>query len=360
MPSLKFILQSKKNPSNIYVRLILKDRDIKRKTGLLIDPSKWNTKKGMPKHPGETYMKLSVLAERIWSNIDSNADAEWLENMINGRGTMFSDVMDMYLAEAPKMKNAKGGVGLSYNRIKNMGSFKRLVLRYRDIEMSRLGKSYCESLKNWMSGKSANYIAKTIENLQGIVRYADSKGVKVDRSCLDVDVVWEKNRPVVLTLKELDHIKTLELNERLSNVRKWLLLGCYVGQRVGDLFSIREPDIETIEGKRIIHLSQQKTGKKIVIPLIPDAVDVIKDGFPRPISQQRFNEYLKELMVIAKIEKDVTSHVMRRSFATNYYGKISTPLIMSVTGHSRESVFLDYIGKSEYESAFEFLSHFTG
>ena len=35
---------------------------------------------------------------------------------------------------------------------------------------------------------------------------------------------------------------------------------------------------------------------------------------------------------------------MRRSFATNFYGKIETPLLMNITGHSKESTFLTYIG----------------
>ena len=53
----------------------------------------------------------------------------------------------------------------------------------------------------------------------------------------------------------------------------------------------------------------------------------------------------------------ITSHVCRRSFATNYYGRIPTPFLMNVTGHSTERVFLDYIGKTTYESAFQMHEH---
>jgi len=42
----------------------------------------------------------------------------------------------------------------------------------------------------------------------------------------------------------------------------------------------------------------------------------------------------------------VTSHSMRRSFASNYFGKIETPILMEITGHSRESTFLEYVGKN--------------
>ena len=42
---------------------------------------------------------------------------------------------------------------------------------------------------------------------------------------------------------------------------------------------------------------------------------------------------------------------MRRSFASNYYGKIETPLLMNITGHSKESAFLTYIGTHQNKDA---------
>jgi integrase len=99
--------------------------------------------------------------------------------------------------------------------------------------------------------------------------------------------------------------------------------------------------------------------------------------FPRKISDQRFNDYIKKVckeVGIKKIvegsrmigisvknenEKEkiihrkklgkypkyelVSSHVCRRSFATNLYGKIDTLTIMKITGHKTEKQFLDYI-----------------
>jgi hypothetical protein len=42
---------------------------------------------------------------------------------------------------------------------------------------------------------------------------------------------------------------------------------------------------------------------------------------------------------------------MRRSFVSNYYGKIETPLLMNITGHSKESTFLVYIEKHQNKDA---------
>jgi integrase len=49
--------------------------------------------------------------------------------------------------------------------------------------------------------------------------------------------------------------------------------------------------------------------------------------------------------------KFVTSHIMRRSFASNYYGKIETLLHMNITGHSKGSTFLSYIGTHQNKDA---------
>ena len=63
---------------------------------------------------------------------------------------------------------------------------------------------------------------------------------------------------------------------------------------------------------------------------------------------RRFEE--KKLCAAPKYEF-VTSHIMRRSFASNYYGKIETPLLMNITGHSKESTFLTYIGTHQNKDA---------
>ena len=49
----------------------------------------------------------------------------------------------------------------------------------------------------------------------------------------------------------------------------------------------------------------------------------------------------------------------RRSFATNLYGKLPTPLIMQITGHSTEKMFLNYIGKNSLDYAQQIADFYT-
>ena len=127
-------------------------------------------------------------------------------------------------------------------------------------------------------------------------------------------------------------------------------------------------------GLRVIELEQQKTGKNVTIPVLPEIEGIIEEGFPHKISLQKFNTYIKEVCRIAEINsltegkklnpdlnrhevgkfpkwQLVTSHICRRSFATNLYGKLPTPLIMQITAHSSEKTFYGYIGKNSYDYA---------
>jgi integrase len=100
---------------------------------------------------------------------------------------------------------------------------------------------------------------------------------------------------------------------------------------------------------------------------------------PKPISNQRFNDYIKEVAQLAGLEDEImtahtqqeageftpgrvetrrpkwqaiTAHTARRSFATNMYKRgFPTLAIMAITGHKTEKSFLTYIKVSEAENA---------
>ena len=147
-----------------------------------------------------------------------------------------------------------------------------------------------------------------------------------------------------------------------------------IGQRGNDLLKLTEENITSRSGMKLIELTQQKGNKNVIIPFSPQMEELLKGGFPYNISIQKFNQYMKEVCKVAgvnaitegykydnKIKRQVlgkypkwqiiSSHDLRRTFATNKYGDWNTPLIMSVTGHSTEKTFLNYIGKTEIDYA---------
>lgn len=127
-----------------------------------------------------------------------------------------------------------------------------------------------------------------------------------------------------------------------------------------------------------MEVKQGKTGHPVMIPLHPVVERIMKKydyQLPKLISNQKFNEYLKDVVKDEKlnltetIEKSITrggvkqttqykkwelvkSHTARRSFATNLYLRhVPTITIMAVTGHKTEKSFLKYIKVTPTEHA---------
>ena len=243
-------------------------------------------------------------------------------------------------------------------------------------------ESYCKK-ENY----AQNTIARTIKFIKTICYHARNNGIEAHFQLNSITAKIEKVEKIFLTIDEIEQIqnKKLEL-DYLINARDWLIISCETGQRVSDFMRFKKEQIR-YEGKvPLIEFTQVKTGKKMAIPLSKKVIAILKKrkgNFPRQISDQRYNEYIKEVCKIAELDEKtkgsksktndkitrkksgtfekwelVTSHIGRRSFATNNYGRIPTSLLINVTGHSTETMFLEYIGKTVTEKAIQLAEYF--
>lgn len=414
MATLKFLLQSKSEIANIYVRFSIDRKTVlKRKSGFTINPKYWSESFALPiqksKETKELKSKLSKLADFI---NDAYNDAvskgieftgEWLQDQIdifnNKKPVLELDVLtnyiQKYIDEAPYKQNQKKETGLSDGRVQNLKLFKNTIERYQNevfrgkrILIKDVNLQFVENYKMWLfkQNYSVNYVGKNIANIKTICIDAFKNDIETSSQIKNIKGISESKKPeqiIILSEEEQERIKEATLmREALINARKWLLLGCLIGQRGGDLLGITEKNIKELNGIKIIELKQQKTGKLVAIPLLPEAVEIVESGMPYKISLARFNEYIKDVCEIAGINKIITakikvtskkpmelqilekfnfitSHICRRSFATNFYGLIPTPILMNITGHSSERVFLAYIGKTTYDNAFQMVEYFN-
>ena len=192
--------------------------------------------------------------------------------------------------------------------------------------------------------------------------------------------------PVVyLTMDELKIIGSLKSNQlgpRLDNVRDWLLISCLTGQRISDFMNFSTDNIREVDGIKLMDIFQEKGKKSVTIPILDQVIEIMKKyngSFPKQLSDQKYNDYVKEVVKLAGIDEVIyggvvkvipdkgkrkvmgnypkyeliSSHVGRRSFATNFYGRMKTPWLMNITGHVKESTFLSYIGKTSRDTAVE-------
>jgi integrase len=174
--------------------------------------------------------------------------------------------------------------------------------------IKEINLQFLENYKKWMAekGYSINYVGKNIANFRTICRDASKNDILISSQVKNFKGLSELKDPedvITLNEEEQERIKKTELKrEALINARKWLLLGCLIGQRGGDLLGITDNNIKVLNGSKIIELKQQKTGKLVAIPLIPKAVEIIELGLPYKISLTRFNEYIKDICKLAQID----------------------------------------------------------
>lgn len=410
MASIYLLLQSKKSPAVIYIRL--RDGralDIKAKTNYHIDPINWDeteqrpTKKALKDiHIANLDTDLATLKNDLLKEYNNSkgkkvVDADWLRNFINPpqEQEKHPDKLVDYIDTFIEFKKAD----VKSSTITKCNVIKHLLMRYQEHTKSVLYirdidakfkmdfEKYCISV-----GYAPNTTARNIRFIKTFCRHAKANGVETHYQLDSIKAKYHKVESIYLDEKEIaeiEKLKSKDLTDGLENARDWLLISCYCGQRVSDFLRfdksmIRYEKNKAGELKPLIEFTQVKTDKIMTIPLHSKIIEIMKkyDGnFPRKISDQRYNEHIKKVCEKAKINtpthgtlfdhklkekvtKDypkhllVSSHIGRRSFATNNYGKIPTSFLMYITGHTTEAMFLTYIGKSNKDIAMELTNYF--
>lgn len=222
-----------------------------------------------------------------------------------------------------------------------------------------------------------NSVGKDIKVIKIIMNEATDRGLNKNLAYKSKRFVVSKeiSDSIYLNEAEIKEIEGLKItdNPRLERVRDLFIIGCYTGLRYSD-YSVLRP--EHLQGD-FIEITQVKTGDPVVIPIHPAVKAIIakyNGALPKPISNQKTNDYLKELgklvkslnvTVIQEYTKAgikvsqtfqkrelLTSHTARRSFATNeYLAGTPTVTIMAITGHRTEKSFLRYIKLTPKEHA---------
>jgi len=421
MATVNFRIRSKADKEvSIYSYLSLgRNNMIQVKTNFNIHPDNWKTLQdhlAKNKAPRDSNQKLlfnslnklsSYLHEKLNEAERDNliVDKNWLEKEIAecfGKTTKKEEKTNLltnhiqHIIDTANTRKIKGQtrVGLSERRVKGYESFFKVVLNFekhlnKTIRFQDINKQLVDKFTDWLMNTeqySKNYTGKTLDNLKTVCVDADSLEIKVNPYFKNITGFKEdsdERNIVILSFDELEQIKNTVLpNQHLENTRKWLLLGCHIGQRGGDLLKITADNLRAYNDTLLIDLVQDKTGKHVTVAVLDNDIrKFLEHDFPTPLTSQKFNSYLKKLCEVCEINEPtegkkkqvigkeidpvtkkevsklrlvsgtypkyelVASHVCRRSFATNYYKKVPTAILKTITGHTKESQFLEYIGK---------------
>lgn len=408
MATVKFLIKGNNNPSTIFVRFKHgRKYDFTKSTSLIVDPSYWSDK-GKVKQISAFNDKLNLQNQlnnlnthllNTFNDVYSTGgiiNSDWLNKTIKtffnqDSKTDLNYFLDYakYFKENLKTKVlSNGSTGVkenTYNR------YQTIINKFAQFEKHK-GKRYTFDIIDLKFYKDfKNYLVNTDKlNLNTVGRYinyvkticidAKKYGIKIS-----VDVEKNEFRPtkesvdfITLSETEIKQIYKYDFSKTpyLQNARDWLIIGVWTGARVSDLLKFTASNIHN----NFIEYAAQKTEQKILLPLHPQVIQILEKNngqFPHKIASQNFNVYIKTVCekvglnetvkgakskklkkgVWRKVKGEhpkhnlVTSHICRRSFATNHYGKLPTPVIMAITGHKTEKMFLSYIGETSTDNA---------
>ena len=223
-----------------------------------------------------------------------------------------------------------------------------------------------------------NYGNSTIEKYIGQIktfcREAEVNHYNVNPEYKSRKFTFKRSKPLdpYLTIIEINKIFELKIdNEQLSKIRDLFIIGLWTGLRVSDFKQLNRLNII---GDDIVVANTEKTGKPAIIPIHRQVKEVLnKRGGNLPkfdLSPESleilFNKKIKHITKLAgitysilgdkrdkEINRDVrgiypkyqlvSSHICRRSFVSNHYGKIPNRSIMAITTHSTEKQLMDYV-----------------
>ncbi|MBF8151319.1 phage integrase SAM-like domain-containing protein [Winogradskyella sp. F6397] len=260
----------------------------------------------------------------------------------------------------------------------------------KKIKLKDINVAFNQRFISYLTNKhhlSPNTIGRYVKYVAQLCREAEMKGYEVSKDYKSKLFKAPSNRTqdVYLTEDEIYSIFSHEFkDQKLDNARDWLIIAVWTGLRVSDLLKL---DSTYIKDDEFIELSTKKTETPVLIHVNPYIRSILnkRDGqFPLRIFPQKFNNYIKTVcrevgitklvsgakvmpreilengkkVVVHRKTKGkypkcdlISSHVGRRSFATNMYGKLPTLTIMKITGHATEKEFLGYIKRTQVEYA---------
>lgn len=261
---------------------------------------------------------------------------------------LHTSIFEKYVKAAKKRKSSR----TKYNTVaKHLRSFLSEELKLSDIRLKALNYSFIEKFDIYLRLKCKLCNNTTVKYCQ-FLRAMITVGIKHEYLKIDPFSLYEGKLEEVEThyLNE-EQINILEnkqfVSERLNIVKDVFLMGVFTGYAPCDIANLRQENIiKHIDGQFWIFTSRQKTKIQSNVPLLPPALKIIekyrnhercRDGRIVPFSSnQKMNEYLKEIGELCGIPFPLHYYVSRHSFAMMCVNNgISLESTGKMMGHKR-------------------------
>ena len=329
-----------------------------------INPNLWDAKSSFAIGRSNEANSINALLNEIRTSIynvyhdlqnkENNVNAERVKNVFLGLEVKHQTVLELFqrhnediakLVGISKSKETLQKYNVAYKR---MADFIKEYYHVSDISLKEVNHMFLHNFEIYLMTTcrcKENTTAKFLQRFRTIIIMAKNNGWITVDPFANYKIRFKKTDRGYLTQEEVNIIMEKEFaTERLERVRDIFIFSCLTGLAYIDVKNLRKSNIRTsfddglwIMGKR------EKTGVSFNVPLLDIPRKIIEkyagklpDEKVLPVmSNQKMNEYLKEIGTLCNINKELTYHLARHTFATLTLTKgVSIESVTKMLGHT--------------------------
>ena len=355
----------------LYMRLILAGKRTDVSLDYTLKKESWDARERAlsKKCPDRSYVlnltnKYNQMAMEVYQQMIQRGmplDVETIRHKItgneNGNVSVEPTLMTLFqrITERKKVlagRNNSKATQQKYGRCKShLITFLKKYYNKEDIKFNQLNLQFVEDFELYLrkEGKCAhNSAMKHIQTFKTIYKSAVAHGYTDRDPFQKYKIKLEEVVRCYLSEREIEELIKLHIpHEGLANARDLFLFCCFTGLAYIDLKNLSVRNIQFENGRFWIRTRRQKTNIKSNIPLLEFPMKLIRKRCPdfetmdadtkifRVITNQKINEHLKELASLAEIQKTLTFHIARHTFATTITLNNGVPIesVSSMLGH---------------------------
>lgn len=369
--SILFYVKSSKASKNgllpIYQRITINGTRIELSTSKFVEKSKWNTVAGKIKGNSEearlinSYLDIlnakAYETEKWMVNNNQEINAQTFKNKFLGVEERQRKLVVIFEDHNKRMKELVGKEFSinTYKKYETALSHTKEFLKYQynlnDISIKQVDIAFINDFDFYLRNTkncNNNSTIKYIRNFGKIVKQCYVNGWLEKDPFLNYKGKVKEVERTYLTELEIEAIlnKNFKVN-RLELVRDIFLFSCFTGLAYIDVHNLTKSNIIVgIDGEKWIFTHRQKTESASKIPILPVTQMIIDKYENHPqclneskllpiLSNQKMNAYLKEIASVCKIEKELTFHIARHTFATTVTLTNGVPIesVSKMLGH---------------------------
>jgi site-specific recombinase XerD len=370
--SLLFYLKKPKIQQNalvpIYLRITVNGKRAETTTGRECLPGNWNSSSGRLRGTKEEAKSFNAYFDnlqaqvyevhRVLTEAGSPITADTLKNKLLGKSERSRMLIDIFKEHNRKIKvlvgneYASGTLTRYETSLKHTENFIQWKYQCADIDIKQIDHEFITSYEFYLRSekKCANNSAvKYIKNFKKIVRICLASGWLNQDPFLNYKAKVKQVDRIFLNGDEIQAIADKEFDtDRLNQVRDIFLFSCFTGLAYADVKKLKRTEIvKGPDGEMWIVTKRLKTGTPTRVPLLSSAFAILHkytehpaccyNGNALPVSSnEKMNAYLKEIAGVCGINKILTYHTARHTFATTVTLSNGVPIetVSKMLGHT--------------------------